>query len=60
MGEHVLLSFVIGGLGLTVWAIVDVLRARAWLWLVSIILFWPVGLIAWFVAGRRFHRHSET
>jgi len=39
MGEHVLLSFVIGGLGLTVWAIVDVLRARAWPWLVSIILF---------------------
>jgi hypothetical protein len=42
-------------LTLTVWSIVEAARARAWGWLVSMVLLWPVGVIAWFVAGRRFY-----
>jgi hypothetical protein len=42
-------------LPLTVWSIVEAVRARAWGWLISMVLLWPVGVIAWFVAGRRFY-----
>jgi hypothetical protein len=42
-------------LTLTVWSIVEAAQARAWGWLVSMVLLWPVGVIAWFVAGRRFY-----
>lgn len=42
-------------LPLTAWSIVGAVRARAWGWLVSMVLLWPVGVIAWFVAGRRFY-----
>jgi hypothetical protein len=38
-----------------VWSIVEAVRARAWGWLVSMVLLWPVGVIAWFVSGRRFY-----
>jgi hypothetical protein len=42
-------------LPVTVWSIVEAVRARAWGWLVSMVLLWPVGVIAWFVSGRRFY-----
>jgi hypothetical protein len=42
-------------LPLTVWSLGEAVRARAWSWLVSMVLLWPVGVIAWFVAGRRFY-----
>jgi hypothetical protein len=42
-------------LPLTAWSVVETVRARAWGWLVSMVLLWPVGVIAWFVAGRRFY-----
>jgi hypothetical protein len=40
---------------LTAWSVVEALRARAWGWLVSMVLLWPVGVIAWFVAGSRYY-----
>jgi hypothetical protein len=42
-------------LPLTVLSIVEAVRARAWSWLFSMVLLWPVGVIAWFVAGRQFY-----
>jgi hypothetical protein len=45
---------------LTVWSIVEAVRARAWGWLASMMLLWPVGVMAWFVAGRRFYESATA
>lgn len=44
---------------LTVWALVEAVRARTWRWGITIFVLQPLGAFAWFVAGRRFYRHPS-
>ena len=45
--------FAVLAVGITLWAASEAMQARAWAWLVSVLVLWPVGVLAWFVAGRR-------
>jgi len=55
MSPETLLPAAFGALaiGVTLWAAAEAVRGRAWGWLVSVLVLWPVGVLAWFVAGRR-------
>jgi hypothetical protein len=55
MLDIVLVVSTLAALAASAWALMEAVRASAWCWLISMVVLWPVGVLAWFVAGRRFY-----
>jgi hypothetical protein len=45
---------------LVVWGVVEAADRRRWWWVATIVLLFPSGAMAWFIAGRRWYPTPRT